>query len=150
MVFSIICQRQSSKVNIIFMRIISVTFIHYFWVFSVLKVRTFVLPLFYVPVASLCYYKYIIFLLQYTTNTFQGVLITDGSSSYAVFIYDCDNMDWGGGVIGWQASTSQYNSHYLSGHSNSNGVGCLYSNTYSAVIFELYNGKYNVYVCKVH
>ena len=61
-------------------------------------------------------------------------------------------MEWGGGVIGWQASTYQYNTHYLSGESNSNDVGCLYSTTYSAVLFELYDGKYKiecVYVCKV-
>ena len=51
-------------------------------------------------------------------------------------------MDWGGGVIGWQASSSQYNSHYLSGDSNSNDIGCLYSNTYSAVVFKIDDGKY--------
>ena len=79
--------------------------------------------------------------IQSTTNTFQGVLITNGVSSYAVFIYDCGSMKWGGGVIGWQASLSQYNSHYLSGESNSNDIGCLYSTTYSAVVFKINDGK---------
>ena len=82
-----------------------------------------------------------IFILQFTTNTFQGILITNGCSSYAVFIYVCGSMEWGGGVIGWQESLSQYNSHYLSGESDSNDTGCLYSNTYSAVVFKIDNGK---------
>ena len=50
-------------------------------------------------------------------------------------------MEWGGGVIGWQASTSQYNSHNLSGDSNSNDVGCLYSDHYTAVVFKIDDGK---------
>ena len=79
--------------------------------------------------------------LQSKTNTFQGVLITNGLSSYAVFIYKCGSMEWGGGVIGWQASGLHYNSHYLSGDSNSNDIGCLYSTTYSAVVFKINNGK---------
>ena len=79
--------------------------------------------------------------IQSITNTFQGILITDGSSSYAVFIYECGSMEWGGGVIGWQKGSSQYNSHYLSGRSDSNDVGCLYSKTYSAVVFKIDDGK---------
>ena len=79
--------------------------------------------------------------IQSTTNTFQGVLITDGSSSYAVFIYECGGMQWGGGLIGWQEGYSQYNTHYLSGDSNSSEVGCLYSTTYSAVVFKINDGK---------
>ena len=75
------------------------------------------------------------------TNTFQGILITDGSSSYAVFIYECGGMEWGGGVIGWQQSLSEFNSHSLSGDSNSNDIGCLYSSSYSAVVFRIYNGE---------
>ena len=51
---------------------------------------------------------------QYDKNRFQGILITDGYHSYAVFIYQCGSMEWGGGVIGWQASTLQYASYYLS------------------------------------
>ena len=81
---------------------------------------------------------------HYRTNTFQGILMTDGSSKYAVFIYKCGSMEWGGGVIGWQASTSEYNSHYLSGESNSSEVGCLYSDTYSAIVFKIDNGMLNL------
>ena len=74
---------------------------------------------------------------QSFTNTFQGILITDGYSSYAVFIYECGGMEWGGGEIGWQASYSTYKSHYLSGLSNSDDIGCLYSSSYSALVYRL-------------
>ena len=66
----------------------------------------------------------IIYSIQSTTNTFQGIVISDGSSSYAVFIYNCTNMEWGGGVIGWQQSTLQYASHYASGQSSANSAVC--------------------------
>ena len=87
--------------------------------------------------STTCIFIYV----QSTTNTFQGILITDDSSSYAVFIYDCGSMEWGGGVIGWQEGLLQYNSHYLSGDSDSNDIGCLYSTTYSAVVFKIDDGK---------
>ena len=74
---------------------------------------------------------------QTARNTFQGVLITDGSSSYAVFIYECGGVEYGGGVIGWQASTSEYAVHYLSDKVASTLVGCLYSSTYSAIVYQL-------------
>ena len=51
-------------------------------------------------------------------------------------------MEWGGGVIGWQASSSKYASHSLSGRSDSNIVGCLYSSNFSAVLYNLDNCKY--------
>ena len=50
-------------------------------------------------------------------------------------------MEWGGGVIGWQEGSSQYNSHYLSGQSYSSEVECLYSDSYSAVVFKIDDGK---------
>ena len=85
--------------------------------------------------------------MQFITNTFQGILITDGWNSYAVFIYECGGMEWGGGTIGWQDSSSNnasnYMSHYLSGRSNSYDIGCLYSSSYSAVVFRLYS-KFHV------
>ena len=81
----------------------------------------------------MCLYIY----TQFITNTFQGILITDGADSYAVFIYVCGGMEWGGGEIGWQDSSSDYASHYLSGSSISNDIGCLYSSSYSAVVFRL-------------
>ena len=54
-------------------------------------------------------------------------------------------MGWGGGVIGWQQSTMFYESHPLSGQANSNDVGCLYSSTYSAIVYQLHRkGMLNI------
>ena len=89
-----------------------------------------------------------VYVSQNITNTFQGILITDGVNSYAVFIYECGGMDWSGGVIGWWASRSPYGAmdsysqdyydwHYLSGDPDSNTIGCLYSSTYSAIVYKL-------------
>ena len=79
-------------------------------------------------------------ILQLTTNTFQGVIITDGSTSYAVFLYHCPSMEWSGNaVIGWQASRSYYRNHPLSGTSDAKQVACLNTTTssYNTVVFKL-------------
>ena len=81
--------------------------------------------------------------LQFTTNTFQGILITDGFNSYAVFIYECGGMGWDGGEIGWRDGSSEQVSHPLSDSFVSNiyyyyiPIGCLYSDTYSAIVYRL-------------
>ena len=85
--------------------------------------------------SSLCIISLNVLWLQNTT--FQGILITDGSVSYAVFIYECGGMGWGGATIGWQANSSDYQSHPLSGKSDNNKIGCLYSDAYSAVVYHL-------------
>ena len=46
-------------------------------------------------------------------------------------------MEWDGGGIGWQAGSSEYESHYLSGLSNSSDIGCLYSSSYSAIVYRI-------------
>ena len=68
---------------------------------------------------------------QSTTSTFQTVLITDGSSSYAVFIYECGGMEWGGATIGWsETHDSIRETHSLSGRDSSD-IGCTNSVIYS-------------------
>ena len=81
------------------------------------------------------------------TNTYQGILVTNGYSSYAVFIYNCDLMGWSGGaVIGYTAAdTTFYESHYLSG-TRSEEIACLNSpaSPWSNVVYRLivyYPGK---------
>jgi hypothetical protein len=73
-------------------------------------------------------------------STFQAVLITDGYDSYAVFIYQCGGMEWGGATIGWGYSRDLYEEHYLSEASYSNDIGCRYSSTSSAIIYDVYSG----------
>jgi hypothetical protein len=77
---------------------------------------------------------------SFATSTFQAVLITDGYDSYAVFIYQCGGMEWGGATIGWGYSRDLYEEHYLSEASYSNDIGCRYSSTSSAIIYDVYSG----------
>ena len=70
---------------------------------------------------------------QYITSTF---LITDGTSSYTVFIYGCGEIGWGGALIGWR-SDDYYEYHPLSVLPNSTAVGCLYSLTYCAIVYKV-------------
>ena len=91
---------------------------------------------------------YVFFSIQSTTNTFQGVLISDGSSSYAVFIYDCLKMNWGGGVIGWQQNTTQYASHSASGQSSSNEEVCRgRSSSFTSLVYRISSGKSSSVQC---
>ena len=78
---------------------------------------------------------------QFTTSTFQAVLITDGSDSYAVFIYECGGMEWSRATIGWADSSSLYEKHSLSGLSTSSNIGCTNSNFYSILAYRLDNSK---------
>ena len=88
----------------------------------------------------MCWCMY--FFIQSTTNSFQGILISDGSSSYAVFIYDCTNMEWGGGVIGWQQSTTRYASHSASRQSSSNEAVCDYqSSSFTSLVYRVDSGQ---------
>ena len=75
--------------------------------------------------------------MQLSTSTFQAVLITDGSASYAVFIYECGGMGWGGAVIGWADSETAYERHPLSGDFFSTNVGCEFSFSYSALLYRI-------------
>jgi len=78
------------------------------------------------------------------TNTFQAVLITDGSTSYTVFTYQCGSMQWGTSSvgIGFRADSSYYRNHPLSRMANSNDIACLNSpaNVWSNVVYKLTSG----------
>ncbi|CAI8034977.1 Sortilin-related receptor [Geodia barretti] len=76
---------------------------------------------------------------SFATSTFQAVLITDGYDSYAVFIYQCGGMGWGGAEIGWAYSSVLYEEHSRSG-AYSNDIGCSFSSTSSAIIYDVYSG----------
>ena len=74
--------------------------------------------------------------MQYSGNTFQAVLITDGSASYAVFIYECGRVGWSGATIGWAETGSVYEVHALSG-AESSDVDCEYSSYSSAIAYRI-------------
>ena len=81
------------------------------------------------------------------SNTFQGILITDGSSSYAVFIYNCSNMEWGGSVINWYQSETHYAVYYASGLSNSNRAVCGYQTTiFTTLVYRIDKSKFHQFL----
>ena len=67
-------------------------------------------------------------------NTFQAVVITDGSVSFALYIYQCDLIQWSGEGIGSYATVGYnlngvFENHPLSGTSQINNIDCLSPNT---------------------
>ena len=60
------------------------------------------------------------------TNTFQGILVTDGLQSYAIFTYQCGSMQWSGdpATIGFIADGGFFQNHPLSGTLNSRDIAC--------------------------
>ena len=80
--------------------------------------------------------NFLLFSQQAQTSTFQAVLITNDTESYALFIYECDKLDWDGAVIGWvETGYDQYESDYRSGDSSSR-VGCQFYRK-TTVIYRL-------------
>ena len=58
-------------------------------------------------------------------NTFQAVLITNGTASYAVFTYPCGSINWStpSTVIGYNAAGLAFSNHPMSGRDAKN-LGC--------------------------
>lgn len=83
----------------------------------------------------------IIFFVQ--TNTFQGIVITNGYQSFTVFTYRCGSMQWSGNaVIGFKANSELSSIHEFSGR-NAKSVACrnLPMSVWSNVVYQL--RKYN-------
>ena len=59
-------------------------------------------------------------------NTFQAILITNGTKSYAVYTYKCGEMEWGDeSTIGFNAGGEYYENHPITGHFQSHYISCL-------------------------
>ena len=75
--------------------------------------------------------------LYLQNNTFQGILITNGSRSYAVFTYKCGLLEWSGGAtIGFYAEGDFYMNHPLSGV-NSTQIACVNGGLWNNVVYSL-------------
>lgn len=76
----------------------------------------------------MCYIKHVINLsLVYVpqTNTYEGIVITNGQQSYALFTYQCGRMEWSGGAtIGFNAAGNFYRNHHFSG-ANARNIACI-------------------------
>lgn len=58
-------------------------------------------------------------------NSYQAVVITDGTKSYVVYTYKCGLMEWSGAaVIGYNAVGTYFENHNISG-SRTHDVACL-------------------------
>ena len=71
-------------------------------------------------------------------NTFQGVVITDGTQSFVMFTYQCDLMGWSGVDVGSYAIVGfnlngVYENHPLSGTSEIKDIGCLSTGSISNI-----------------
>ena len=67
-------------------------------------------------------------------------MVTDGQQSYALFIYNCRQMEWSGNVgIGINADGKFYRNHNLSRSSNANRIACLnvLESDWSNVLYQL-------------
>ena len=74
------------------------------------------------------------------TNTYQGVLVTDGTTSYAVFIYQCGLMGWSGyASIGYYAVGNFSQNHPLANSVSANTIACvnLPTSVWSNVVYQL-------------
>ena len=91
------------------------------------------------------FHVHICFYFTVQTNTFQGILITNGTGSYTVFTYECGAIGWGGGAtIGYKAAGSFYQNHALSG-SSAASIGCVNSpaSQWNNVVYQLNDGQGN-------
>ena len=73
------------------------------------------------------------------TNTFQGIVITDFTTSYAVFIYKCRDLGYSGSAtIGFTAGDVLFSNHRLSGYTAKN-IACVNSdqNQWVNLVFKL-------------
>ena len=62
------------------------------------------------------------------TNTFQGIVITNFTTSFAVFIYKCRDLQYSAGAtIGFTAFDVLFANHRLSGYS-AKKIACMNSN----------------------
>lgn len=86
----------------------------------------------------LCVLLTLVFILV-QTNTFQGIVITNGQQSYALFTYQCGQLGWSGGAtIGFTAAGNVYQNNRLSG-TYARNIACLNSPTtiWTNVIYQL-------------
>ena len=86
---------------------------------------------------------------QTEPNTFQSVLATNGTKSYAVFTYECGKLNWMhySATIGFSASDDFFAEHPLSRNSSVNDIACINEDSmppsnWSNVAYEITNGEF--------
>lgn len=83
----------------------------------------------------------IFFLLQ--KNTYQGIVVTDGMTSYSLYTYQCNEMQWSGywrhATVGHNAAGEHYRNHPLTGYPQVKEIGCKgpHSSDINNVLYKL-------------
>ena len=82
--------------------------------------------------------------MQTDTNTFQAVLATDGTRSYAIYTYECGKLNWVHyfAAIGFSASPDFFDEHPLSRNSSVNDIACINEDSvppsnWSNILYEI-------------
>ena len=73
-------------------------------------------------------------------NSYQAIVITNGTKSFAVFTYQCGAMAWhGSATIGFNSGGAYFENHPLSGTANVNSVACENSrlSVWTNLVYEL-------------
>ena len=74
-------------------------------------------------------------------------MITNGTKSYSVFTYECNQIEWSDeSIIGYNAGGEYNETHPLSGTLLANAVDCLHINTnvtVNNIIYDLVRGELN-------
>lgn len=74
-------------------------------------------------------------------NTYQGLIITNGTKTYAVFTYQCGYLNWAGeATIGFNAAAEYYANHPLASLTTSNLIACVHTGVgsdWNNVIYDL-------------
>ena len=78
-------------------------------------------------------------------NTFQAVVITNGSKTYTVFTYKCDLLTWSEEeTIGYNAASDYFQNHPLAGTTVTDALDCVHSSTdgseWNNVVYDLVPG----------
>ena len=69
-------------------------------------------------------------------------MVTDGTNSFAIFIYRCGDLEWNGGAtIGYGASSEMFSNHRLSRSPFITFIGCLNTpnSQFFTVLYEVSN-----------
>ena len=67
------------------------------------------------------------------------------SKTYAIFTYNCDDMEWSDeATIGFNAASDFYANHPLSGQLQANAIGCVHTDPNSESIVLINNVIYDL------
>ena len=91
-------------------------------------------------------------------NSFQAVVVTNGVLSYAVFTYQCGELNWvqfNSASIGFSASSTSFANHPFSQQPNVNDIACLSQRCppWTNVVYQIskkQNGTMHVWAVFVH